>query len=249
MEEAVLCDMALKCSNGRQTHHTKAGLPVCREQALKGVGERNTHGGCRCGLRGGPPGTRPRERSNTSGWREEEEALRGIDGGNLAFGCAALCCAGKLLTGNTGSLCEQQPLKALCAPCGPIPQYKILYYPVASGHPPPPLHTSDIQLGWAAALSLHSRCFSWLEGSGDQWAAVVTSGDAFRNSVCTSSFRRSPKGVRKTREERRDPPPAAPRKRPCRHQLDCRTPHAKVDTTHHELRSLADCSVLWARSP
>jgi hypothetical protein len=41
---------------------------------------------------------------------------------------AALCCAGKLLTGNTGSLCKQQPLKALRAPCGPTPQYKILYY-------------------------------------------------------------------------------------------------------------------------
>jgi hypothetical protein len=26
-----------------------------------------------------------------------------------------LCCAGKLLTGNIGSLCEQQPLKALRA--------------------------------------------------------------------------------------------------------------------------------------
>jgi hypothetical protein len=40
----------------------------------------------------------------------------------------ALCCAGKLLTGNIGSLCEQQPLKVLRAPCGPIPQYKMLYY-------------------------------------------------------------------------------------------------------------------------
>jgi hypothetical protein len=29
-----------------------------------------------------------------------------------------------LLTGNIGSLCEQQPLKALRAPGGPIPQYK-----------------------------------------------------------------------------------------------------------------------------
>jgi hypothetical protein len=41
--EEVLCAMALKSSNGRQTHHhhTKAGLPpVCREQALKSVGER-----------------------------------------------------------------------------------------------------------------------------------------------------------------------------------------------------------------
>jgi hypothetical protein len=38
-------------------------------------------------------------------------------------------CAGKLLTGNIGSLCEQQqPLKALRAPGGPIPQYKILFY-------------------------------------------------------------------------------------------------------------------------
>ena len=34
---------------GRQTHHTKTGLPVCCEQALKSVGEQNTHGGCRCG--------------------------------------------------------------------------------------------------------------------------------------------------------------------------------------------------------
>jgi hypothetical protein len=33
-------------------------------------------------------------------WREE--ALHGIDGGWWRFGCAALCCAGKLLTGNTG---------------------------------------------------------------------------------------------------------------------------------------------------
>jgi hypothetical protein len=35
--------------------------------------------------------------------------------------------AGKLLTGNIGSLYEQQPLKALRAPGGLIPQYKILY--------------------------------------------------------------------------------------------------------------------------
>jgi hypothetical protein len=45
----VLCDMALKSSNGRQTHHTQAGLLVCCEQALKSTGERTTHGGCRCG--------------------------------------------------------------------------------------------------------------------------------------------------------------------------------------------------------
>jgi hypothetical protein len=47
--EEVLCAMALKSSNGRQTHHTKAGLPGCCEQALKSAGEQNTHGGCRCG--------------------------------------------------------------------------------------------------------------------------------------------------------------------------------------------------------
>jgi hypothetical protein len=42
-------------------------------------------------------------------------------------------CRHKLLTGNIqisniGSLCEQQPLKALRAPGGPVLQYKILYY-------------------------------------------------------------------------------------------------------------------------
>jgi hypothetical protein len=53
--EEMLCDMALKSGNGRQTHHTEAGLPVCCEQALKSVGERNTHGGYRCGTFGKPP--------------------------------------------------------------------------------------------------------------------------------------------------------------------------------------------------
>jgi hypothetical protein len=43
--EEMLCAMALRSSNGRQTHHTQAGHPVCCEQALKSVGERNTHGG------------------------------------------------------------------------------------------------------------------------------------------------------------------------------------------------------------
>jgi hypothetical protein len=47
--EEVLCAMALKSTNGRQTPPTKAGLPVCCEQALKSVGEQNTHGGYRCG--------------------------------------------------------------------------------------------------------------------------------------------------------------------------------------------------------
>jgi hypothetical protein len=40
--------------------------------------------------------------------------------------CLLLTAYCLLLTGDTGSLCEQQPLKALRAPCGPIPQYKIL---------------------------------------------------------------------------------------------------------------------------
>jgi hypothetical protein len=44
-----MCAMALKSANGRQTHHTQAGIPVCCEQALKSAGERNTHGGYRCG--------------------------------------------------------------------------------------------------------------------------------------------------------------------------------------------------------
>jgi hypothetical protein len=33
-------------------------------------------------------------------------------------------------TGNIGSLCEQQPLKALRAPGGPIPQYIFIFYPL-----------------------------------------------------------------------------------------------------------------------
>jgi hypothetical protein len=49
----MLCAMALKSANGRQTHHTKTGHPVCCEHALKSAGEQKTHGGCRCGdLRG-----------------------------------------------------------------------------------------------------------------------------------------------------------------------------------------------------
>jgi hypothetical protein len=40
---------------GRRTHHTKAGLPVCCEQALKSVGEQNTHGGVGAGTFGKPP--------------------------------------------------------------------------------------------------------------------------------------------------------------------------------------------------
>jgi hypothetical protein len=47
----VLCAMALKSFNGRQTHHALSGHRVCCERALKSTGERNTHG-ARCrGLR------------------------------------------------------------------------------------------------------------------------------------------------------------------------------------------------------
>jgi hypothetical protein len=115
----VLWRMALESANGRQKHHTQAGLHVCCERALKSASERTTHGGA--GSVRGPSGNRPRDRSNTSGNRGE---------GGAAwhrwwrFGCAALCFAGKLLTGNIGPLCEQQPLKALRAPCGSIPQYQ-----------------------------------------------------------------------------------------------------------------------------
>jgi hypothetical protein len=53
-------------------------------------------------------------------------ALLDIEGGDLAAG--GLPPAGELLTGNIGSLREWQLLKALRAPCGPIPQYKMSYY-------------------------------------------------------------------------------------------------------------------------
>jgi hypothetical protein len=124
--EEMLCAMALKSSNGRQTHHTKAGLPVCREQVLKSEKRWRTEYTRGVPLRG-PSGNRPRERSNTSGWREK--ALHGINGGDLAARPCAAQANYILLTGNTGLLREQQPLKALRAPCGPaIPQYKMLYY-------------------------------------------------------------------------------------------------------------------------
>jgi hypothetical protein len=44
-----------KSANGRQNHHTPSGLCVCREQALKSAGERNTHGGVGAGTFGKPP--------------------------------------------------------------------------------------------------------------------------------------------------------------------------------------------------
>jgi hypothetical protein len=43
--EEMMCAMALKSANGRQTHHTQAGFPVCCEQALKSAGKRNIHTG------------------------------------------------------------------------------------------------------------------------------------------------------------------------------------------------------------
>ena len=120
--EEMLCAMALKSSHGRQTHHTQAGLLVCCEQALKGVGERNTHGGgaYRCG-----------DLRETA--RAREATLRGgVKWLCLIWKAAiwrwGLPPAGELSTGNIGSLCEWQLLKALRAPCGPILQYEILYY-------------------------------------------------------------------------------------------------------------------------
>jgi hypothetical protein len=61
-----MCAMALKSANGRQTHHTKTGLPVCCEQALKSVGEQNTRGGVGAGTFGKPP-ARGTLRASTSG--------------------------------------------------------------------------------------------------------------------------------------------------------------------------------------
>jgi hypothetical protein len=79
--EEVLCAMALKSADGRQKHQAQTGLRVCCERALKSAGERNTHGGAGAGAGafGEPPA---RERRGTSGWRGE--ALRGVDGGDLA---------------------------------------------------------------------------------------------------------------------------------------------------------------------
>jgi hypothetical protein len=51
--EEVLCAMALKSANGRQIHHTQAGLLVCCERALKSAGERP--GGTGAGALGKAP--------------------------------------------------------------------------------------------------------------------------------------------------------------------------------------------------
>jgi hypothetical protein len=51
-----MCAMALESANGRQKHHTQAGLHVCCERALKSAAERTTHGGAvGAGTFGKPP--------------------------------------------------------------------------------------------------------------------------------------------------------------------------------------------------
>jgi hypothetical protein len=50
--EEVLCAMALKSADGpADTPHKRGFLCAvsCEQQALKSVGEQNTHGGYRCG--------------------------------------------------------------------------------------------------------------------------------------------------------------------------------------------------------
>jgi hypothetical protein len=74
--EEMLCAMALKSANGRQTHHTQTGLPVCCEQALKSVGEQNTHVGYRCG-------------GHRETARARDATLRHASGGGLSG--SALC--------------------------------------------------------------------------------------------------------------------------------------------------------------
>jgi hypothetical protein len=112
--------MALKSADGRRTLHTQAGHPVCCEQALKSVGERHSHGGCRCG------GLRETARARevyTSGWREE--ALLGIEGGDLAAG--VIHCW-QIVDWKCRSLCEWQPLKALRASLRAYRYLNIKYY-------------------------------------------------------------------------------------------------------------------------
>jgi hypothetical protein len=90
--------------------------------------EQNRKGDPWVGSVRGPSGNRLAARGGV----ESGGALHGIDGGDLAAGgLLPLLANGKLLTGNIGSLCEQQPLKALrasSAPGGPILQYKMSYH-------------------------------------------------------------------------------------------------------------------------
>jgi hypothetical protein len=90
--EEVLCAMALKSSNGRQTHHTLSGHRVCCERALKSAGERNTHGGAGAGAFGKPP-------ARGGVW----ELAHLASSGDLAAGGVSPA-AGKLLTALLGEL-------------------------------------------------------------------------------------------------------------------------------------------------
>jgi hypothetical protein len=114
--EEVLCARALKSANGpAEPPHTIWPVVFSGERALKGAGERNTRNQVGAGTSGKPPARGGVERLCVV-------RKRRIGGGGF------ISPAGKLLAGNIGSLCEQQPLKALRAPGGPIPQYKMLYY-------------------------------------------------------------------------------------------------------------------------
>jgi hypothetical protein len=84
---------------GIDTPHTSRAFRVLRAGA-ESVGERNTHGGYRCGdLRSG---NRPRERSSTSGWREV--ALLDIEGGDMAAGVIPCW---RIVDRKCRSLCER----------------------------------------------------------------------------------------------------------------------------------------------
>jgi hypothetical protein len=119
--------------------------------------------------------------------------------------------AGKLLTGNIGSLCEQQPLKALRAPGGPTPQYKILhpfFLPRTTRH---------------EALE-----FVLDHGSGDRTSQVRKVSPriyhlfAIRSTSTPAPYRRP------TPRRRPPPPPAVPRACSTRHAcsaLLARMPH------------------------
>jgi hypothetical protein len=70
-----MCATALKTADGRQKHHTQAGLHVYCERALKSAGERTRRTG---GPVRGPSGNRPPPARNA-----KEAAPRGVVGGGL----------------------------------------------------------------------------------------------------------------------------------------------------------------------
>jgi hypothetical protein len=173
--------------------------PLCRP--TDPGGDANPPGGGRCG------GLRETACTGESGG-----ALYGIDGGDLAAGGGGIISpAGKLLTGNIGSLCEQQPLKALRAPGGPTPQYKILhpfFLPRTTRH---------------EALE-----FVLDHGSGDRTSQVRKVSPriyhlfAIRSTSTPAPYRRP------TPRRRPPPPPAVPRACSTRHAcsaLLARMPH------------------------